>query len=85
MFRKGTHLLTPEYLEGDYAGEDLRKEVCVFSLPLSFQADGGLVRVAAAGSDGGATAAAAARGRVRAGHGRRDGWEPQHAVRPAGG
>jgi hypothetical protein len=29
VFRKGTHLLTPEYLEGDYAGEVLRKEASV--------------------------------------------------------
>ena len=27
VIRKGTHLLTPEHLEGDYAGEQLRKEV----------------------------------------------------------
>ena len=27
VFRKGTHLLTPEYPEGDYAGAVLRKEV----------------------------------------------------------
>jgi protein phosphatase 1 regulatory subunit 37 len=28
VFRKGTHLLTPEHLEGDYDAEELRKEVC---------------------------------------------------------
>jgi protein phosphatase 1 regulatory subunit 37 len=27
IFRKGTVLLGPEELEGEYAGEDLRKEV----------------------------------------------------------
>lgn len=29
MFRKGTALLGPEEMEGEYAGEELRKEVCV--------------------------------------------------------
>ena len=29
MFRKGTVLLGPEEMEGEYAGEELRKEVCV--------------------------------------------------------
>lgn len=33
MFRKGTVLLGPEEMEGEYAGEDLRKEVCLFLLP----------------------------------------------------
>lgn len=28
IFRKGNVLLGPEELEGEYAGEDLRKEVC---------------------------------------------------------
>ena len=28
MFRKGTVLLGPEEMEGEYAGEELRKEVC---------------------------------------------------------
>jgi hypothetical protein len=29
VFRKGTVLLGPEEMEGEYAGEELRKEVCV--------------------------------------------------------
>jgi protein phosphatase 1 regulatory subunit 37 len=29
VFRKGTALLGPEEMDGEYAGEDLRKEVCV--------------------------------------------------------
>ena len=32
IFRKGTVLLGPEEMEGEYAGEDLRREVC----PVSF-------------------------------------------------
>jgi hypothetical protein len=28
VFRKGTVLLGPEEMEGEYAGEELRKEVC---------------------------------------------------------
>ena len=37
VFRKGTVLLGPEEMEGEYAGEELRKEVCILSfshLPL---------------------------------------------------
>ena len=34
VFRKGTQLLRPEDLEGDYAGEELRKEVCLESSTL---------------------------------------------------
>jgi protein phosphatase 1 regulatory subunit 37 len=30
VFRKGIVLLGPEEMDGDYAGEDLRREVCVF-------------------------------------------------------
>jgi len=29
VFRKGTFLLKPEELEGEYDSEELRKEVCV--------------------------------------------------------
>ena len=43
VFRKGTVLLGPEEMEGEYAGEELRKEVCIlvdlsfiFVLTLSF-------------------------------------------------
>lgn len=35
MFRKGTKLLGPEEMEGEYAGEELRIEVCYWSLFLS--------------------------------------------------
>ncbi len=29
VFRKGIVLLDPEEMDGDYAGEDLRREVCI--------------------------------------------------------
>jgi hypothetical protein len=37
VFRKGTVLLGPEEMEGEYPGEELRKEVCIqlFSPKLS--------------------------------------------------
>jgi len=35
VFRKGTVLLGPEEMEGEYAGEELRKEVCTLSSSFS--------------------------------------------------
>lgn len=36
VFRKGTKLLGPEEMEGEYAGEELRIEVCPLPSLLSF-------------------------------------------------
>lgn len=33
VFRKGNVLLGPEEMEGEYDGEELRREVCGFALP----------------------------------------------------
>ena len=54
MFRKGTALLGPEEMEGEYAGEDLRKEVCSgYCWRLYFSH---WITFLASGSDGGKTA-----------------------------
>jgi hypothetical protein len=37
IFRKGTVLLGPEEMEGEYAGEDLRREVCLTCYPYTSQ------------------------------------------------
>lgn len=36
VFRKGTVLLGPEEMEGEYAGEELRKEVGILSSSILF-------------------------------------------------
>jgi len=63
VFRKGIVLLGPEEMDGDYAGEDLRREVCVFFFFLHDQYISFFLQVT--GCDGRTSTTASSDGRIR--------------------